>query len=145
MDMNKIFYLRKEDRAPQWLVVDAQGLVLGRLATKIADVLRGKHKACYAPHTDCGDYVIVINAEKVDLTGDKWTDKEYTRYTGWIGGFKVRTAQEVRAKQPEFLIEHAVQGMLPKNRLSRQLIKKLKVYAGNQHPHKAHAPKTLAL
>lgn len=145
MDMNKIFYLRKEDQAPRWHVVDAKGKVLGRLASEIANVLRGKHRTFFSPHTDCGDYVVVINADKIVLTGDKWTDKEYTRYTGFIGGFKITTAKEMLVKHPTRIIEHAVQGMLPKNRLSRQVIKKLKVYVGDKHPHFAQAPKELSL
>lgn len=140
MDMNKAFFLRKEDRAPQWWVVDAEGVVLGRLATKIANRLRGKDKATHTPHTDGGDYVVVLNADKVKLTGNKLTDKEYERYTGWMGGLKVRTAQEVLQKHPTQLIELAVKGMLPKNKLSRQIIKKLKVYTGTDHPHVAQNP-----
>ena len=139
--MNKAFNLRKEDSNPAWRVIDAEGKVLGRLATEITDALRGKDKAHWTPHTDCGDYVVVINAEKVKLTGKKDTDKQYVRYTGWIGGQKVRTAKEIREKNPAFMIEHAVEGMLPKNRLSREMIKKLKVYAGAEHPHAAQVAK----
>jgi large subunit ribosomal protein L13 len=138
MDMNKAFFLRKEDRAPQWWIIDAEGQVLGRLATQIADVLRGKNKAIYTPHTDTGDYVVVINAEKIVLTGNKWEAKEYARYTGYIGGLKITTAEEMLAKHPTDIIEFAVKGMLPKNTLSRQIIKKLKVYVGTEHPHMAH-------
>lgn len=137
MNMNKAFYLRKEDRDPQWRVVDAQGKVLGRLATEIADILRGKNQAHYTPHTDSGDYVVVINAQKILLTGNKWEDKEYARYTGWMGGYKVTTAQDLLKKNPALLIEHAVHGMLPKNKLNRAVLKKLKVYSGTEHPHKA--------
>lgn len=140
-DMNRAFILKNEERAPQWHVVDAQGQVLGRLATALADMLRGKHKAFYTPHTDSGDYVVVINAEKVVLTGDKLEQKEYASYSGWIGGLKVLTAEQILEKHPERIIEHAVKGMLPKNKLSRQIIKKLKVYAGSEHPHKAHGVK----
>lgn len=139
MDMNRVFFLRKEDRKPQWKVIDAEGQTLGRLATQIAETLRGKDKAHFTPHTDGGDYVVVINAEKIHLTGNKWEGKEYARYTGWIGGYKVRSAQEMLAKHPTDIITLAVRGMLPKNRLSRQVIKKLKVYVGNQHPHQAQA------
>jgi len=137
MDMNKTFFLRKEDVAPTWKLIDAEGQILGRLATDIADALRGKDKAVYTPHTDGGDYIVVINAEKVKLTGDKLEQKEYDRYSGWMGGYKVRTAKEMLEKHPTHLVEHAVKGMLPKNKLSRQVIKKLKVYAGSEHPHKA--------
>lgn len=138
MDMNKSFVLKKEDRQPAWRVIDAQGKVLGRLATEIATILRGKDKPQFTAHTDSGDYVVVINAEKVMLTGNKLEGKEYARYTGWMGGYKVTTAKDLLAKHPTHLIELAVRGMLPKNKLNRQVIKKLKVYAGPQHPHKAH-------
>jgi len=144
-DMNKTFFLRKEDRAPQWWILDAQDLVLGRISTHIADILRGKNKPGFTHHTDGGDYVVVINAEKVKLTGNKLTDKEYARYTGYQGGYKVTTPEEILKKHPERLIEHSVKGMLPKNVLSRQIIKKLKVYAGSEHPHVAQAPKELKL
>lgn len=137
MDMNRAFFLRKEDRAPKWWIIDAEGLVLGRMATHIADVLRGKNKALYTPHTDSGDYVVVINAEKVKLTGNKLADKEYARYSGWIGGLKITTAEEMLKKHPTHLVEAAIKGMLPKNKLNRQVIKKLKVYAGSTHPHAA--------
>jgi len=137
MSMNRAFYLRKEDRQPKWILVDAQDKVLGRLATEIADVLRGKDRPEYTPHTDSGDYVVVINAEKVKLTGNKKEQKTYVRYTGWIGGQKETSAEKMLIKHPTFLVEHAVKGMLPKNKLARQQIKKLKVYAGTAHPHKS--------
>ena len=137
MDMNKSFVLKKEDRNPQWRVIDAEGKVLGRLATQVADILRGKDKATYTPHTDSGDYVVIINATKVVLTGDKLDGKEYARYSGWMGGYKTMTARELLAKHPTKMIEFAVRGMLPKNKLNRQIIKKLKVYVGSEHPHKA--------
>ena len=137
MNMNRSFTLRKEDRNPQWRVVDAKGKILGRLATQIADMLRGKDKPTYTPHTDSGDYVVVINAEKVLLSGSKLKDKEYVSYSGWIGGKKVKTAREIMEKHPTRIIEYAVFGMLPKNKLNREIIKKLKVYAGEEHPHKA--------
>lgn len=143
MDFNKSFRLKKEDHKPAWLIVDAQDQVLGRLATKIADTLRGKNKVYYTPHTDGGDYVIVINAEKVKLTGNKLQDKIYDRYTGYIGGYKVTTAKEMLKKHPTRVVEHAVKGMLPKNKLNRQIYKKLKVYAGADHPHAAQNPKPL--
>lgn len=141
MNMNKSFVLKKEDRNPQWRLIDAEGKVLGRLATHIADALRGKDKPTYTPHTDSGDYVVVINADKVVLTGKKWEDKEYVRYSGWISGKKVATAQEMKEKHPTAIIEMAVKGMLPKNKLSREVIKKLKVYTGTEHPHKAQIKK----
>ncbi len=137
LDMNKSFVLKNETRKPSWRVIDAQDQVLGRLATRIADILRGKDKPVYTPQTDSGDYVVVINAEKIKLTGNKLENKQYDRYSGWIGGYKVETAQEMLTKYPERLIEHAVKGMLPKNILNRQVIKKLKVYVGTEHPHKA--------
>ena len=137
MDMNKSFVLKNENRSPQWRVIDAEGQILGRLATKIADALRGKDRATFTPHTDSGDYIVVINAEKIALTGDKMENKEYVRYTGWMGGQKIVTARELLEKHPTQLVEKAVKGMLPKNKLSRQIIKKLKVYVGSEHPHKA--------
>jgi len=140
-DMNKSFSLKKEDRSPSWRLIDAQGQILGRMATKIADILRGKDKSYYTPHTDCGDYVVVINAKNIVLTGNKMEDKEYVRYTGWIGGRKVATAKELMEKHPTKIVELAVKRMLPKNKLSRQIFKKLKVYAGSEHPHKAQLSK----
>ena len=144
MDMNKAFNLRKEDRNPQWFVIDAEGKVLGRLATQIADILRGKDQAMYTPHTDSGNYVIVKNAAKITLTGKKWKQKEYIRHSGYIGNKKVQTARELFEKDPAELIKKAVKNMLPKNRLSRQVFKKLKVYAGAEHSHVAQQPKTIA-
>ena len=141
MSMNRAFFLRKEDRSPKWRLIDAQGKILGRLATEIAEALRGKDKTYYTPHTDCGDYIVVINAEKVALTGNKLKGKVYARYTGYIGGYKETTAQEMLDKHPTRLIQYAVKGMLPKNKLSDQVIKKLKVYAGTEHPHKAQLSK----
>jgi large subunit ribosomal protein L13 len=143
MNMNRAFFLKKEDRDPQWILIDASGQVLGRLATQIAEALRGKNRPEFTPHTDSGDYIVVINAEKIELTGNKWQNKTYETYSGWIGGLKVRTAEEMMAKHPTKLIEEAVEGMLPKNRLSRQIIKKLKVYAGPEHPHQAQVETTL--
>lgn len=137
MDMNRAFFLRKEDTNPQWRVIDAQGKVLGRLATEIADILRGKDQATFTPHTDSGDYVVVLNASKIVLTGNKWEDKEYITVSGWMGGKKVKSAQEVFDKDPARIIHLAVKRMLPKNILSRSIIKKLKIYADENHPHKA--------
>lgn len=135
MDMNKSFFLRKEDRAPKWRVIDANGKILGRLATQIADALRGKDKANYTPHTDGGDYVVVINADKVVLTGKKMAQKEYITYSGWQGGKKVTLAKDMLRKHPTQILHLAVKRMLPKNRLSDQAIKKLKLYVGTVHPH----------
>jgi len=127
----------------QWHVIDAEGAVLGRLAAQVANVLRGKNKPVYTPHLDAGDFVVVINAEKVVLTGKKETDKKYMSYSGWKGGEKYRSVAQVRQRQPERLITHAVRGMVPKNRLGRVLMTKLKVYKGNEHPHAAQRPQPL--
>lgn len=124
-----------------WFVIDAEGEVLGRLATRIATALRGKHKPTFQPHVDTGDFVVVVNAEKVKLTGRKLAQKEYYRYSGHPGGLKVRTAGQVLEEDPTRVITQAVKGMLPKNRLARQVIGKLKVYAGADHPHAAQQPK----
>ena len=128
----------------KWHVIDANGAVLGRLAVQIADILRGKNKASFTPHLDAGDFVVVINAEKVAVTGKKETDKKFMTYSGWKGGEKYTSVAQIRARQPEKLITHAVRGMVPKNRLGRVLMTKLKVYKGNQHPHAAQQPTTLA-
>ena len=138
-------YLRKEDVQRDWFIVDAEGQTVGRMCTTIANTLRGKHKPSFSPHTDGGDYVIVINADKVQFSGDKWKSKEYLRYSGYPGGLKRRTAQEMLAKKPEAIVEKAVKGMLPKNRLGRSIFKKLFVYAGAEHPHGAQQPKSLNL
>ena len=135
MDMNRSFFLRKEDINPQWRVIDAKGKVLGRLATEITNILRGKDQAFYTPHTDSGDYVVIVNASEIVLTGNKWDGKEYESHSGWIGGLKTRTAREIFRKDPTEIIFLAVKRMLPKNRLSREMFRKLKVYAGAQHPH----------
>ncbi len=128
----------------KWQVVDADGVVLGRLAVQIADALRGKNKPCFTPQLDAGDFVVVINAEKVLLTGKKETQKTYMSYSGWKGGERYRTVAEVREKTPEKLILHAVKGMLPKNRLGSKLLTKLKVYVGAEHPHLAQRPAPMA-
>jgi len=136
----------REDAVRQWHVVDAQDQILGRLATRVSSVLRGKHKPSYTPNADVGDFVIVINADKVRLTGKKMTAKSYFRHSGYIGGLKETTPQKVLAsKHPERLIEWAVRGMLPKTRLGDRLFLKLKVYAGPDHPHQAQQPKPLAV
>ncbi len=137
MDMNKAFYLRKEDAKPRWIVKDAKGRVLGRMATEIADLLRGKGKPIYTPHSDAGDYVVVINAHDVVLTGNKLKDKIYDRYTGWMGGYKTMTAEEMMQKHPTRIVELAVKRMLPKNKLGDAMFKKLRVYTTAEHPHKA--------
>ena len=127
----------------KWFVVDATNMVVGRLATQIAHVLRGKHKPSYTPHVDTGDYVIVLNADKVRFTGQKWDQKEYIRFSGYPGGQKRRTAKEALTKKPESIVENAVRGMLPKNSLGRDMFRKLFVYTGDQHPHAAQKPQDL--
>jgi large subunit ribosomal protein L13 len=132
---------RAVDVDHDWFVIDASGLTLGRLSTRIAKVLRGKHKPTFTPHVDTGDYVVVVNAEKIKLTGRKLDQKFYHAYSGHPGGMRSTSAREVLATHPERVIESAVKGMLPKNRLNRQVIKKLKVYAGPEHPHTGQQPK----
>jgi len=127
----------------EWVLVDAENQVLGRLCSEIAKIIRGKHKPSFTPHTDCGDQVIVINADKVRLTGKKMTDKVYTRHTGYPGGQRFATPREVLAKNPRGVVEAAVKGMLPKNRLGRALFNNLFVYAGAEHPHAAQQPKEI--
>ena len=129
----------------EWYVIDATNEVLGRLASQIAKILRGKNKPCYTPHADCGDYVIVINADKVKLTGKKMTDKVYVRHTGYPGGQRFATPADYLAKKPTFVIEKAVKGMLPKTRLGEHILKNLKVYSGAEHPHAAQSPKEIKL
>ncbi len=136
---------RKEDVERKWYVVDAENVVLGRLGTKVATVLRGKHKPSYTPHTDTGDYVIVINAEKIRLTGDKGNQREYISYSLYPGGQKRVTINEMLAKKPTYPVEHAVKGMLPKGKLGRAMYKKLFVYTGSEHPHSAQQPETLEI
>lgn len=137
MDMNKAFFLHREDRAPKWHVLSAKGKVLGRLATEVADLLRGKKLPTYTAHTDSGDYVIVTDCAGIELTGDKWDGKVYKRYSGYKSGLTVTTARELYAKDPAELIYKAVKGMLPKNKLSDDIVKKLRAYAGSEHPHLA--------
>ncbi|MEX0314131.1 MAG: 50S ribosomal protein L13 [Allomuricauda sp.] len=129
----------------QWLLVDAEGQTLGRLASKVAKLLRGKHKPNFTPHVDCGDNVIIINAEKINLTGNKWEDKEYQRYTGYPGGQRSTSAKELLTKHPERIVEKSVKGMLPKNRLGADLFRNLKVYAGSEHGQEAQKPKAINL
>jgi large subunit ribosomal protein L13 len=127
----------------KWHVIDADGAVLGRLAVQVADILRGKNKAVFTPHLDAGDFVVVINADKVRVTGKKETNKKYMSYSGWKGGEKYTSVADLRAKQPEKLIHRAVKGMVPKNRLGAVLLTKLKVYKGPEHPHAAQQPDVL--
>lgn len=139
------YFPKQDEISREWLVVDASDKVLGRLATEVARVLRGKHKPEYTPHLDTGDFVIVVNAGKIAVTGRKMEDKLYYRHSGYPGGLKVETLRERMDKYPDRVIRSAVWGMLPKNRLGRQLLRKLKVYAGPEHPHQAQLPKTMTL
>lgn len=144
--MKKYTYSAKQsDTGDKWWIVDAEGMVLGRLATVIASRIRGKHNPLFTPHIDTGDSVIVINAEKIVLTGRKMEQKKYYRHSGYIGGLKTTSARELLERKPQEMIRLAVKGMLPKNRLGYRLIQKLKVYAGNQHPHEAQKPEVLEL
>ena len=144
--MNKTEYFTRKPADQVWHVVDAKDMVLGRLATRVAEVLRGKHKPTFTPNADIGDFVIVVNAGKVKLTGKKATDKTYYRHTGYMGGLKSTTPEKVLVSaHPERLVEWAVRGMLPKTRMGDRLFTKLKVYAGPDHPHKAQQPKALAV
>ncbi len=137
-------YMQKNETVDRkWYVIDAQDAILGRLATKAATLLRGKHKAIYTPHIDCGDYVIVINAEKVNLTGNKLDDKMYYNHSQYAGGLRTRSARVMRDKYPVEMVELAIKGMLPKNRLGRKMYTKLFVYAGNEHPHMAQQPEIM--
>lgn len=132
--------LAKQGAAKNWYVIDAKDQVLGRLSVKIANIIRGRHKPIYTPHIDAGDFVVVINADKVKLTGNKEENKQYMFYTGWMGNEYYRNVADFRAKKPEFIIEHSVKGMLPRNKLARQMMTKLKIYAGDSHPHEAQNP-----
>lgn len=137
--------LRKEDAEHGWLIVDANNQTLGRLASQVAFILRGKHKPTFTPHVDNGDFVIVLNAEKIVIEGKRAEMKEYFHHTGYPGAARFQSFKDLIKKKPEFIIEHAVKGMLPKNKLGRKIIKKLKVYAGNEHPHEAQLPKSFEL
>jgi large subunit ribosomal protein L13 len=139
----KTYVATPESRERNWLVVDATGKTLGRLATQLADVLRGKRKPEYTPHIDTGDFVIVINAERISVTGNKRQEKRYYRHSGYPGGLRSRTLEEMLARRPEEVIRLAVKGMLPRNRLGRAQLRKLKVYAGPDHPHAAQKPEPL--
>jgi len=141
--MNRTYSAKEQEIEKKWFVVDAEDQVLGRLASEVAHRLRGKHKPVFTPHADTGDYIIVINAEKIRLTGDKLDKKKYYRYSGYLGGMKEISARKQLDKKPEELIKHAVRGMLPKNSLGKRQGKKLKVYAGPEHPHEAQLPEPL--
>jgi len=142
--VKKYTYSAKDtENQGRWCLVDAENAILGRLASTVAARLRGKHNPLFTPHVDTGDWIIVINADKVALTGRKWDQKNYYRHSGYIGGLKTITAKKLMEKRPEDLIRFAVKGMLPKNRLGRKLFKKLKVYSGDQHPHEAQQPEIL--
>lgn len=139
----KTISVREQDVKHDWYVVDAQGQTLGRLASRVATILRGKHKPDYTPHVDCGDYVIIVNAEKIHVTGQKLGQKKYYRHSGYLGGLKEVSLRDQLQKFPNRVLEAAVRGMLPKNRLGRRMFKKLKVYAGPDHPHQAQQPKAI--
>ena len=139
----KTTLVKNSEVEPKWRIVDADGQILGRLAVKIADVLRGRDKPTYTPHTDTGDYVVGVNAEKVKLTGNKEDQKKYMFYSGYMGGEKYRSVADFREKRPEFLITNAVRGMLPKNKLARQMLRKLRVFAGPDHTHEAQKPEPM--
>jgi large subunit ribosomal protein L13 len=141
----KTISANKETVSKEWVLIDAEGAPLGRLATVVASTLRGKYKTNFTPHVDCGDNVVIINAEKVSLSGTKWSDKIYTRHTGYPGGQRVATAEQMLKKNPISLVEEAVRGMLPKNRLGRAIYKNMHVYAGASHPHEAQKPKKIEL
>ena len=138
--MKNTFMQKKEEIKRDWYVIDAEGMPLGRVAAKVAHVLRGKHKPTYTPHVDCGDFVIVTNASKIVLTGNKLDDKMYYNHSGYPGGLRERTAREMKENYPIEMMERAVKGMLPKGRLGRQMYKKLFVYEGSEHPHMAQKP-----
>jgi large subunit ribosomal protein L13 len=139
------FMQKKETVNRKWFVIDAEGQVLGRVAAKAAHVLRGKHKATYTPHIDCGDYIIIVNAEKAVLTGNKLEDKMYYNHSMYPGGLRVRSAKVMKEQYPVEMVERAVKGMLPHNRLGRQMYKKLFVYAGAEHPHMAQQPEVMEI
>ncbi len=141
----KTFVAKEKEVQKKWYLVDAENKVVGRIATQIAMRLRGKHKPIYTPHADTGDFIVVINADKVALTGRKWDDKYYYRYSGYIGGLKETSAKKLLEKKPENILRFAVKGMLPKNSLGRRQLKKLKIYAGPEHPHQAQKPTLLEI
>jgi len=141
----KTFSPKPQDIDRKWYVVDANNVILGRLASRIAQILRGKHKPIWAPHVDCGDFVVIVNADKVRVTGRKADQKVYYHHSGYPGGLKATPYRRMMAKKPDFIIREAVRGMLPKNKLGRKMLKKLKIYAAPEHPHTAQKPETLEL
>ena len=141
----RTFTQKQEEIERNWYIVDAEGETLGRLASRIAPILKGKHKPVYTPHLDCGDYVIIVNAEKVRVTGRKMDQKLYYRHSGYPGGLRSISLRDQLAKHPERVLQAAIRGMLPKNKLGRRMLKKLKVYAGDSHPHQAQQPRPLEL
>ena len=145
MRKQKSFYLSSEQAQERWFEVDATDKIVGRLASEIASILRGKRRPTFTPGVDCRDFVIVTNAQKVRLTGRKWEQKKYYRHSGYVGGIKCRTAEEQRNLRPDLIVSHAVKGMLPKTSLGKKQLKKLKVYKGNEHPHGAQNPEKLEL
>ncbi|MEX0601128.1 MAG: 50S ribosomal protein L13 [Rhodothermales bacterium] len=147
MDANsfKTYSAKPSEIEREWYIVDAEDQVVGRLASQVASILRGKHKPQFTPHVDTGDFVIVVNAEKIRFTGNKETKKEYFRYTGYPGGERLTTPEEMRERKPDFIVRNAVKGMMPKGPLGREMTKKLKVYVGPDHPHEAQQPKELTV
>jgi large subunit ribosomal protein L13 len=141
----KTFLAKKETVKRDWVIIDAKDQVLGRLAVKIANHLRGRNKPTYTPHVDTGDFVVVINADKIALTGKKEEQKQYMFYSGYVGGEKYLSVSQMQERRPDFVVKHAVKGMLPKNRLARKMLTKLKVYAGEEHPHEAQQPTPISL
>lgn len=141
----KTFLAKKETVKRDWVIIDAKDQVLGRLAVKIANHLRGRNKPTYTPHVDTGDFVVVINADKIALTGKKEEQKKYMFYSGYVGGEKYLSVSQMQERRPDFVVKHAVKGMLPKNRLARKMLTKLKVYAGEEHPHEAQQPTPISL
>jgi large subunit ribosomal protein L13 len=139
----KTYSAKTGEIQPKWHVIDATGKVLGRLSTEIATLLRGKNRPTFTHNIDTGDFVVVVNAEKVEMTGNKWKEKKYYRHSEWFGGLKTTSAEQMREKDPGYIIRVAVKGMLPQNKLSDQLINKLKIYAGSEHPHRAQKPEAL--
>jgi large subunit ribosomal protein L13 len=141
----KTYSAKKEDIERAWFIVDATDQTLGRMATQIATILRGKHKPLFTPHVDCGDFVVVVNAEKLHVTGNRMDDKKYYKHSGYPGGLRTMTLREALQRKPDFVVREAVRRMLPKNTLGRQMLKKLKVYAGPDHPHEAQRPQPLEI
>ncbi|MDR0351806.1 MAG: 50S ribosomal protein L13 [Opitutaceae bacterium] len=141
----KTFLAKKETVQPKWYLIDAEGVVLGRLAVKIANIIRGRNKASYTPHVDTGDYVVVVNAEKVAMTGRKEEKNQYMFFSGYVGGESYRSFEQMRERNPEFIIRHAVKGMLPKNRIATTMLAKLRVFKGPEHTHEAQNPVKISL